>query len=159
MRATSRSIAGILLRWYAVLIMRSTMPAISGRSDHTIAESPPGPSGMSMRATARVYGRVCLAGLLVAFEVLELDEEREHEADVRAGERVVVGGTLGRAGVHVDDRDAFVARLARLRAVHDRLELRDRRDLQAEVVHRRRPQVRITGQEVYELRERSRVED
>src|SRR3954447_18092150 len=51
MRATSRSIAGILLRWYAVWIIRSTMPAMSGRSDHTIAASPPGPSGMSMRAT------------------------------------------------------------------------------------------------------------
>jgi hypothetical protein len=61
--------------------------------------------------------------------------------------------------VHVDDRDPVVARLASLRPIHDRLELRDRRDLQAEVVHCRRPQVRITGQEVYELRERSRVED
>src|SRR4051794_34712023 len=137
--------------------MRSTMPAISGRSDHTIAESPPGPSGMSIRATRKVYGGVSLPGLLVAFEVLELDEEGEHEADVRAGEREVVGGAFGRTGVHVDDRDAVVARLARLRAVHDRLELGDRRDLQAEVVHCRRPQVRIAGKEVDELGERSRV--
>src|SRR4051794_33657887 len=98
MRATSRSIAGILLRWYAVLIIRSTIPAISGRSDHTIAESPPGPSGMSIRATPRVYD----AGLgarpaLVAFEVLELDEQRDDEADVRVGERVVSGRPERRA--------------------------------------------------------------
>src|SRR5258708_15593157 len=33
--------------------MRSTMPAISGRSDHTIAASPPGPSGTSIRAMPR----------------------------------------------------------------------------------------------------------
>src|SRR6478735_7458140 len=50
MRAISRSDAGSELRWYAVVIMRSTMPAISGRSVHTIAASPPGPSGMSIRA-------------------------------------------------------------------------------------------------------------
>src|SRR5947207_11263472 len=35
--------------------MRSTMPAISGRSDHTIAASPPGPSGTSIRAMPRGY--------------------------------------------------------------------------------------------------------
>ena len=53
-----RRAASILAEWrpdtsreYAVVIMRSTMPAISGRSVQTIAASPPGPLGMSMRAT------------------------------------------------------------------------------------------------------------
>ena len=45
MRATSRSAAGSFERWYAVAIMRSTMPAISGRSDHTIARVAAGPVG------------------------------------------------------------------------------------------------------------------
>src|SRR6478672_5648897 len=100
--------------------MRSTMPAISGRSDHTIAESPPGPSGMSMRATGEVYGGLAAGRPLVPFQVLELDEERHHEADVRARERVVVRRALRRPRVHVDDRDAVVTRLARLGLVDDR---------------------------------------
>src|SRR4029077_11009889 len=93
MRATSRSAAGSFDRWYAVWIMRSTMPAISGRSDHTIAASPPGPSGMSMRAMFRSVRRrpASVGRAFVAFEVLELYEQRDHEADVRAGERVVMG--------------------------------------------------------------------
>ena len=44
-RATSRSAAGSLLAPYAVVIIVSTMPAISGRKVHTMALSPPGPSG------------------------------------------------------------------------------------------------------------------
>src|SRR5262249_15621979 len=50
MRAGSRSDAGSFDCRYAVAIIRSTMPAISGRRDHTMAASPPGPSGMSIRA-------------------------------------------------------------------------------------------------------------
>src|SRR5690349_491145 len=99
MRATSRSIGGRMLRWYAVVIMRLTMPAISGRSVHSIALSPPGPSGMSMRATVEVYASA-RGGALVPFEVLQLDEQRDDEADVRARERVVVGRALCRARVH-----------------------------------------------------------
>ena len=45
----------------------------------------------------------------VAFEVLQLDHEGQHEADVRARERVVVLGAVRRARVHVDDVHAFVA--------------------------------------------------
>ena len=55
--------------------MRSTMPAISGRIDQTIAASPPGPSGMSMRATSEVYASA-RGGTLVPLEVLQLDEQR-----------------------------------------------------------------------------------
>src|SRR5690242_11065810 len=104
--------------------MRSTMPAISGRIDHTIAASPPGPSGMSMRATAEVYGATASTrrAPLVTFEVLELHEQRQDEADVCARERVVVRRTLRRARVYVDHRDAWVARLSGLRLVDDRLQ-------------------------------------
>ena len=91
-----------MLRWYAVVIMRLTIPAISGRSVHTIASSPPGPSGMSIRATIEVYASA-RGGPLVPLEVLELDDQRQDEADVRAGERVVVRRAVGRARVHVDD--------------------------------------------------------
>src|SRR5262245_60401324 len=97
--------------------MRSTLPAISGRSDHTIALSPPGPSGMSIRATSQAYDS---ADAFVPFEMLELHEQRDHEADVRARERVVVRRTLRRARVHVDHGDASVIRLPGLRLVDDR---------------------------------------
>ena len=36
--------------------MRLTIPAISGRIVQTMVLSPPGPSGMSIRATNEVYG-------------------------------------------------------------------------------------------------------
>src|SRR6476646_7024180 len=115
--------------------MRLTIPAISGRSVHTIALSPPGPSGMSIRATGEVYASA-RGGALVPFEVLQLDEQRHDEADVRTRERVVVGRALRRARVHVDHGDPLVARLPGLRLVDDRLQLRERGDLHAEVVHR-----------------------
>ena len=56
-------------------------------------------------------------------------------------------------------RDAFVVRLPGLRLVDDRLQLLERRDLQAEVVERGRVQVRVAGQQVDELAERAGVED
>ena len=52
-RATSRSAAGSLLRWYTASIMSVTVPAISGRRPNTRRPGAPGPSGISMRAIAR----------------------------------------------------------------------------------------------------------
>ena len=74
--------------------------------------------------------------------MLELDHERQHETDVRAGERVVVCRSVRRAGVHVDDADALVVLGDLARPCDDRVQLLERLDLQAEVVERRRAERR-----------------
>ena len=71
--------------------------------------------------------------------MLEFDHERQHEPDVGARERVVVLRAVRRARVHVDHVHPLVVRGERLGAADDLVELRQRRDLVAEVVERAAP--------------------
>jgi hypothetical protein len=59
----------------------------------------------------------------VLLEVLQLDHQWQHEADVRTRERVVARRAVRRASVNVDDADALVVRLVLLRLPDDVAEL------------------------------------
>jgi hypothetical protein len=89
----------------------------------------------------------------VTFEVLKFDHQREHEADVRARQRVRVRRTLRRASVHVDDADALIALALRvtLCALHDSMELVEGVYLYAEMIECRCDERLVGRQEVHEL--------
>ena len=91
--------------------------------------------------------------------MLQLDHERDHEAEVGAGQDVVHGRAVGDPALDVDDPDPVILGLVGLGPTHDLGQLVHGRHLEAEVIERRGDEVGIAGEQVDELGERAGVQD